>query len=94
MNEALRELTRRADIKGYRLVLATVMERGDGVLAGGLATVERRECPFEARPYATLRWAVGDDGQAYFYQGHYDLDRGDALADHHARAGWSAELIA
>jgi hypothetical protein len=38
MNEALRELTRRADIKGYRLVLATVMERGDGVLAGGLAT--------------------------------------------------------
>jgi hypothetical protein len=64
MNEALRELTRRADIKGYRLVLATVMERGDGVLAGGLAVVERRECPFEARPYATLRWAVGDDGQA------------------------------
>jgi hypothetical protein len=94
MNEALRELTRRADAKGYRLVTVTVAERGDGVLAGGLAVVERTEYPFEGRPYATLRWSVDDHGEADLYQGHYDLDRAGALADHHARAGWSAALVA
>ena len=71
---------------GWRVIAASRTAAATGLRPNGHIAFMRETAPWDDKRGGTAAWALMENGQVLFHNGHYDLSRQDAMLDFIERA--------